>query len=130
MPHIIVEHSANLTQHININTLLQSLHDAALETGIFPIGGLRTRAEPRENYVIADDHPDNVFIHVMLRIGHGRDFATKKQAGDHIFGALCGFLEETFENTPLGISLEIQEIDPDLSFKKNNLHEILKSRKQ
>ena len=73
MPHIIVEHSSNLSQHIEIPELLQSLHRAALETGVFPLGGLRTRAARRDDYVIADGHPDNVFIHVVLRIGHGRD---------------------------------------------------------
>jgi 5-carboxymethyl-2-hydroxymuconate isomerase len=29
---------------------------------------------------------------------------------------------------PLGIALEMQEIDPVLTFKKNNLHEYVKQR--
>ena len=128
MPHVIVEHSTNLSQRVDIGALLQVLHRAALDTGVFPVGGLRTRALPRQHYVIADGHPDNAFVSVVLRIGHGRDLDTKRRAGDQIFSALCGFLEPAFATTPLSISLEIQEIDPDLNFKKNNLHDIVKHR--
>ncbi|MFO1351088.1 MAG: 5-carboxymethyl-2-hydroxymuconate Delta-isomerase [Gammaproteobacteria bacterium] len=128
MPHIVVEYSTNLAPRIDVAALLRALHRAALDTGVFPIGGLRTRAAPRQDYVIADGHPDNAFVHVTLRIGHGRDLATKQRAGDRVFGALCAFLDPVFRTTPLGISLEIQEIDPDLSFKHNNLHDIVKRR--
>jgi 5-carboxymethyl-2-hydroxymuconate isomerase len=31
---------------------------------------------------------------------------------------------------PLGIALEMQEIDPVLTFKKNNLHDYVKQRAQ
>ncbi|MBV9079473.1 MAG: 5-carboxymethyl-2-hydroxymuconate isomerase, partial [Methylobacteriaceae bacterium] len=45
MPHIIVEYSANLDGAISPRRLVNGLHAAALETGVFPLGGLRTRAE-------------------------------------------------------------------------------------
>ena len=128
MPHIIVEYSANLAAQTDIPGLLHTLHQAALATGVFPIGGLRTRAARRDHYVIADAHPDNAFVHVSVRIGHGRDPATKQQAAEHLFGALCEFLEPAYQTMPLGISLELQEIDPALSYKRNNLHQIAKNR--
>ncbi|MDB5094494.1 MAG: hypothetical protein JWO85_2595, partial [Candidatus Eremiobacteraeota bacterium] len=37
-------------------------------------------------------------------------------------------LQPAFDATPLGISLDVQEIDPELSFKKNNLHDYVKKR--
>lgn len=128
MPHVIVEYSANLAELVDISELLQALHEAALKTGIFPIGGLRTRAAPRDHYVIADGHEDNAFIYVVLRIGHGRDLDTRRRASDTMFSTLCAFLEKTFADNPLSIGLELQEIDPELSFKHNNLHEIVKKR--
>jgi len=45
-----------------------------------------------------------------------------------IFDAACKHLAGIFEATPLAISLELQEIDPLTSFKKNNLHAIVKDR--
>ena len=128
MPHIIVEYSSNLRDALEPDRLIERLHAAALDTGVFPIGGLRTRAVERTQYRIADGHPDNAFVHVTARIGHGRDAPTRMRAGQALFDALCAHLAPLFERVPLGISFEIQEIDPVLSFKKNNLHDYVKAR--
>jgi len=37
-------------------------------------------------------------------------------------------LAELFAELPLGISVEMQELDANLSLKKNNLHEYVKAR--
>jgi 5-carboxymethyl-2-hydroxymuconate isomerase len=128
MAHILIEYSANLTQDIDFPSFLEAVHRAALGTGVFPIGGLRTRAYAAEHYRIADGHADNAFVHVMLRVGHGRDVETRKRACAAIFAALCEQLAAVFGRRPLGISLEMQEIDPVLTLKQNNLHEYVKQR--
>ena len=128
MAHIVVEYSRNLEGRIAISDLLHKVHEAALKSGVFEIGGLRTRAEPREAYVIADGHKDNAFVAITARVGHGRDAETRKRAGQMIFDAACMHLAGICESTPLAISLELQEIDPLASFKKNNLHAIVKER--
>src|SRR5688572_33124611 len=79
MPHVIVEYSANLEGAVEVKALLQALHEAAIETGVFPAGGVRTRAERRDEYIVADGRPEAAFVHVMRRIGAGRDAATKKR---------------------------------------------------
>jgi 5-carboxymethyl-2-hydroxymuconate isomerase len=128
MAHLIVEYSSNLRGGLDLPQLVRSLHQAALATGIFPIGGLRTRAYATESYCIADGHPENAFVHVSVRVGHGRDLATRRKACEQIFNAACDQLSGLFARTPLGISVEMQELDPELSFKKNNLHEHVKRR--
>jgi 5-carboxymethyl-2-hydroxymuconate isomerase len=128
MAHIIVEYSRNLEDRIRIAELLRKVHETALLTGVFEIGGLRTRAEPRDVYFISDGHEDSSFVAVIVRVGHGRDAETRKRAGQMIFDRLCDHLAGIFENTPLAISLDVQEIDPVATFKKNNLHAIVKDR--
>jgi 5-carboxymethyl-2-hydroxymuconate isomerase len=128
MAHIQIEYSANLGEHIDFPGFLEAVHASALATGIFPIGGVRTRAYSAEHYRIADGHPDNAFVHTTLRVGHGRDEETRKRACDAIFATVCEQLSELFERFPLGLSLEMQEIDPVLTLKKNNLHEYVKRR--
>jgi 5-carboxymethyl-2-hydroxymuconate isomerase len=128
MAHIIIEFSANLRGQFDLDEFLRAVHGAALATGVFPIGGIRTRAYAAEHYVIADGNPDNAFVHISLRVGHGRDVETRKKACEAIFAAACQQLGAVFERLPLGIALEMQEIDPVLTFKKNNLHEYVKQR--
>ena len=127
MPHLIVEYSSNLDPHLDLAGLTQRLHRAAIDTGVFPLGGARTRAVRRDHYVVADGDPANGFVHLVARIGHGRSKEVKKRAGDALFSALCGHLESLYQSSPLAISFEIQEIDPDFSYKRNNLHERLAS---
>jgi len=128
MAHIIIEYSANLRGQFELDDFLTAVHEAALATGVFPIGGIRTRAYEAEHYVIADAHPANAFVHISLKVGHGRDVQTRKRACEAIFEVACRQLASVFERTPLGIALEMQEIDPALTFKKNNLHEYVKRR--
>lgn len=128
MAHIVIEYSAGLRGRIDPPALLATVHQAALATGVFPIGGIRTRAYQAEHYLIADGHPDNAFVHLSLKVGHGRDLETRKRACEAIFDAACAYLAPLFERLPLGISLEMQEIDPVLTYKRNNLHDYVKRR--
>lgn len=130
MPHLIVEYSANLERDIGIHELVAALHAAALETGVFPIGGIRTRAARRDVYAIADNDPDNSFIHVQARIGAGRPPEIRQKAAEHIFAALKAETARVFAERPLGLTFEIVEIDPVGSLKHNNLHEIVEARRK
>ena len=126
MPHLNIEYSANLEDALDIQALVNRIHETALETGIFPLGGVRTRAEPRQHYRIANGDPRAGYIHMMVRIGPGRDEQTRREAGEHIFAALCDFTDELYQSRPLALSFELHEIPPDMAWRKNNLHELLK----
>jgi 5-carboxymethyl-2-hydroxymuconate isomerase len=130
LPHVLVEYSSNLDGQLDFPRFLTALRDTALSTGVFPLGGIRVRAFRADHYVVADGHPDNAFVHVMLRVGHGRDLETRKRACDAIFATACEQLEAVYGRIPLGISLEMQEVDAVLTCKKNNLHEYVKKRQE
>jgi len=128
MPHQIIEYSANLESRIDVPALVDSLHKVAMEIDALPIGGLRTRAARRELYQVADQHPDNAFVHVILKLGHGRPRETQKVVGEALFAALCDLLEPVSDSSPIAISFEIVEIDRELTWKKNNLREHMARR--
>ena len=128
MPHLIVEYSANLENQIDVLKLVEAIHHAALKSGVFEVAAVRTRASRRDYYVIADGHRDNAFVAIMVRVAPGRPPETRKRLGQEIFDAACDYLQKTYETTPIGISLEVQEIDNTAAFRKNNLHEIVKHR--
>jgi 5-carboxymethyl-2-hydroxymuconate isomerase len=129
VPHVIIECSSNVADRVDLRALVRAMHAAALETGVFPIGGLRVRVAERAIYKIADGDEANAFVHVELRIGAGRDLETRRRAAKHMFDALTEALADAFERTPLGISLEVVEIVPETSFKLNNLHDYVEQRR-
>ena len=126
MPHLNIEYSANLEEVLDVQALVDKIHETALETGIFPLGGVRTRAEARKHYRIANGDPRAGYIHMLVRIGSGRDFDVRRAAGEKIFAALCDFTDELYRSRPLALSFELHEIPPDMAWRKNNLHELLK----
>ena len=128
MPHLIVEYSANIEREIALDELLDKLHARALETGVFPLGGLRVRAHRADHYRIADKSPENGFVHVTALIGHGRALDVQQRAGEQLFETLTAHLAQLYAKRPLAISLNIQEFHPVLNFKKNNLHEHVQKR--
>jgi 5-carboxymethyl-2-hydroxymuconate isomerase len=64
---------------------------------------------------------------MVLRLGEGRDLATRKRAGEHIFKALSAHLDPVFAQTRFALSFDMQINDKDTSFKRNNIHEALKA---
>ncbi len=96
MPHFTIEYSANLDGRVDMGKVVEIVRKAAVETGIFPIGGIRVRAIRCEHYAIADGSAQSGFLAMLLRLGEGRDLAARKKAGEHIFKALSSHLDPVF----------------------------------
>ena len=128
MPHAWIECSANIADEPEIQKLKTLVYEAALETGIFPLGGVRVRFQVVTDYIVGDGDPANSFVHIVLRIGAGRDLATKKTAADRVFACVCDLLRPLHDRRPLAVAFEVQEMSADLNYKFNNLHEYI-SRK-
>ena len=129
MPHLIIEYSANLDGRLELDKLFDALYATALESGVFPIGGLRMRAQRVEHYRIADCHPDNAFVHVTAIIGHGRPLDVRERVSRALFATLTEALDSLYRSSPLAISFHMQEFHPQLNLKRNNLHEHVARRR-
>lgn len=127
MPHFTIEYSANLDARLNMAEVVEIVRKAAVETGIFPVGGIRVRAIRCEHYAIADGRPHYGFLAMLLRLGEGRDLAARQKAGEHIFGALSRHLDPVFAAGKFALSFDMQINDKETSWKRNNIHEALKA---
>jgi 5-carboxymethyl-2-hydroxymuconate isomerase len=126
MPHFTIEYSANLDGRVDMGTVVELVRKTAVETGIFPLGGIRVRAIKCEHYAIADGRGNFSFLDMVLRLGEGRDLATRQKAGEHIFKALSAYLDPVFANSKFALSFDMQINDKETSWKRNNIHEALK----
>ena len=127
MPHFTIEYSANLESSVDMGEVVEVVRKAAIETGIFPLGGIRVRAIRCEHYAIADGAAGPGFLAMVLRLGEGRDLATRKKAGEHIFKALSSYLDPVFAGSKFALSFDMQINDKETSWKRNNIHEALKA---
>ena len=123
MPHITIDYTANLVAEIAESDLVDTLHQAAIATGIFPLWGIRTLAQPHADYRVAGGAAENGFIKVVVRIAPGRDMATRKRVTQALFDAATERLTPIYAQRPLGFQLELTEFDAELCLQKIQLTE-------
>lgn len=127
MPHFTLEYSSNLDARADMGKVVEVVRKAAVETGIFPLGGIRVRAIRCEHYAIADGSAHFGFLDMVLRLGEGRDLAARKKAGEHIFKALSDYLDPVFAGSKFALSFDMRINDKETSWKRNNIHDALKT---
>jgi 5-carboxymethyl-2-hydroxymuconate isomerase len=125
MPHFTLEYSANLEDRVDIGKVVELVRVSAIETGIFPLGGIRVRAIRCEDYAIADGRPGLSFLAMLLRLGEGRDLPARKKAGEHIFRKLSHYLDPLFADEGFALSFDMQVNDKETSWKRNSIHDLL-----
>ena len=122
MPHMHVEYSKGFATGNAPENLCQVLHGAMVDSGIFPLAGIRVRAFCADVSIVADGLPENDFVAMTLTVGAGRATETLKQAGDAIFAAAQTALADRLSTPHFALSLEIRVSDPALSWKDTPIH--------
>jgi len=125
MPHLQIDYSRNLESRIDMAAFCTALRDAAAATGVFPPEGIRVRAHAADHVIIADGNPAHGFIDIAVRLRGGRSIADKKRATADIFAAARAFVAEDLARNSLMLSLEMRDIDPELSPKDSSVREHL-----
>lgn len=125
MPHIQIDYSPNLEHRLDMAGLCRALRDAAVETGILPLAGIRVRATACTHVVIADGNPEHAFLDISLRLRAGRSDKDKARATAHIFAAAEAFCADVLATSSFMLSFEMRDIDPDLSPKTSSIRRYL-----
>lgn len=106
MPHIIVEYAEQLVNEEQITSLLQTVHQAIAESGLFEASHIKTRAYPFRAFTQAGG--SKPYIHIQARINSGRDAGNKKQLSDTIVSSL-----QKLSLSPSVLTVEIIDMDRD-----------------
>ena len=125
MPHITLEYSSNLDAALDMYGLCVAVKNAAAATGVFPPAGIRVRAIACTHVVIADGDPRHGFIDISVRLRAGRTSQAKTEAADAIFSAATEFTAAHMAAHPFMLSLEMRDIDADLSRKTSSIRNYL-----
>jgi 5-carboxymethyl-2-hydroxymuconate isomerase len=121
MPHFHIDYSPNLEARMDIGALCVVIRDAAMETGVFPLAGIRIRATPATHVVMADGNPDHAFLDLSVRLRAGRTEAAKQAATQTIFAAMEAFCAPVMNSSSFMLSMEMRDIDPELSPKASSI---------
>ena len=113
MPHLIIEYSQDMDIDNKVPAMLDAVHNAAVETGLFDEGNIKVRAIPLVHYRFGKGR--DPFIHAQLRIQMGRDQAQKKNLSNAVLEVLRK------QDWPARmITVEVVEMDA-ASYAKNSV---------
>jgi len=123
MVHFVVEYTDNIKPEADIPGLLRKINQVLIaQGGVFPTGGIRSRAIELKDYVVADGGADDAFVHCTMKIGFGRPPDVKKRASDAVFETIKAHFAELFARRYLALSMECHEFDEGGTYKHNNIH--------
>jgi 5-carboxymethyl-2-hydroxymuconate isomerase len=123
MPHIIVEYSANLERSLDVQKLVGDLHQVVVDSGIADIAAIRTRAERRDAYRIADGDAKNAFVHILARFRKGRSADVLTRTSEALLAATDKNLAHAFATHAIAVTVEIEEID-NITARKNTIRKV------
>ncbi len=125
MPHIAIDYSGNLDDAVDMSGLCEALRVAAIETGLFPMPGIRVRAFRADHYAVADGDPMHGYIDISVRLREGRPKEKKAAATALLFDAAKVFLAPALASRSIALSMEMRDIDADLGPKTGTIRDHL-----
>lgn len=121
MPHLRIEHSANISERCDLQMVADRLREVMEGISIFPADGIRVRCLSSGPYSVVGGDPRNGFVHLELRIGFGRSLEARQQAGERLFAAAREIFADQLAEGFLALTLEIVEIAEHTSWKANGI---------
>ena len=115
MPHFIAECTDNIREQADLPGLFAKVNEALAATGIFPIGGIRSRAHWLDTWQMADGRQDYAF-----------SLESRQDVGDMLFALIKSHFATLMESRYLALSFAMEELDPTLNYKQNNVHALFK----
>ncbi|GAB2642991.1 5-carboxymethyl-2-hydroxymuconate Delta-isomerase [Vibrio panuliri] len=88
MPHLVMEYSNSVEERVNIQRLLEDLHQAAIQSGLFDAPSLKSRARRYHDWLIGDEADSVDFIHITFELLDGRSAEQKRELSRMLMAVL------------------------------------------
>lgn len=72
MPHVVIEYSDNLASDVKEADLVEILHHAIGQCGLFKPDDIKTRAYAASDFLVGENGRDGSFVHLTVSIKSGR----------------------------------------------------------
>ncbi|GAL15095.1 5-carboxymethyl-2-hydroxymuconate delta-isomerase [Vibrio astriarenae] len=79
MPNLIMEYTNTVEEQVNVQGLLEDLHRVAIDSGLFDVTSIKSRALRCHHWLIGEDEDDSDFIHITFELLDGRTEEQKRE---------------------------------------------------
>jgi 5-carboxymethyl-2-hydroxymuconate isomerase len=111
VPHFVIEYSQGLERSIDLNVLMQTVRDAAVDAQVMKLEDIKIRAISYRHYFLADG--GSGFVHTTVRLLAGRTSEQKRRLSSLVRAYLARLLPGVHS-----ISVDIVDMDPDVYLKR------------
>jgi len=92
MPHCIIEYSQELTQDVDVTTIMKAVFDGSALSTLFSPADIKVRAMPYDDFYTDNKDESNKsqqrFIHVCCKILSGRNLEQRQNLSENILNQL------------------------------------------
>ena len=121
MPHIAIDYSSNVTDLVEIEGLVQRVHEAAMAAGIFELGSVRTFARQAVAARVGDGAVCNRFVRIDARIAPGRSSDVRQAALVAFFKAAERHLQSAIDLGAIALQVEMTKFDRSNVLSRNTM---------
>ncbi|SJL84736.1 5-carboxymethyl-2-hydroxymuconate Delta-isomerase [Vibrio palustris] len=112
MPNLIMEYSDSVDERVNVQKLLEDLHQLALDCGLFAKSDVKSRAIGCHDWLIGEEQDSQDFIHLTVEMLFGRTQEQKRTLGEQ----LMAVLQQEASNVR-SLSLNMRDMDRETFIK-------------
>ncbi|WP_158839209.1 hypothetical protein [Polaribacter sp. L3A8] len=119
MPHITLEHSANIS--LDFQSFFKDLSEQLVATGHVPKLGVKCRAVSSDNYYIIDGKPEYQMVNLLFRLREGRSFEVRQQISSIGMKLMSNYFQKEMKAKQIILSTEVKELTKELDLTKNSI---------
>lgn len=88
MPNLVLEYSNSVDERVNVQGLLEDLHQVVMECGLFDIPSIKSRALRCHLWLVGDEADSVDFIHISFEMLDGRTSEQKRELSRQLMDVL------------------------------------------
>ena len=117
MPHLTLEYTSNIRQHVNFAELFSAVHRVLAQVGGVSIENCKSRAVKHHDFYIGSGGSSKAFVHLGMTMLEGRPLALKQKVGESILRVLQDTYAASMVEQDLQITVEVRDIQRATYFK-------------
>ena len=79
MPNLVLEYSNSVDERVNIQGLLEDLHQVTLNCGLFDVPSVKSPSLRCHNWLVGDEEDNVDFVHISFELLSGRTEEQKRE---------------------------------------------------
>ncbi|MGW2649134.1 5-carboxymethyl-2-hydroxymuconate Delta-isomerase [Streptomyces sp. NPDC001393] len=111
MPHLVLEHSGNIREDIDLTALFGKLHTALAAAGGFRLQDFKSRAVRMNRYFIGDGTYEQSFVNLDVRTFGGKSTEARTAISEAALAVLAEAFATSLRETACDISVQVTELD-------------------